>query len=103
MLAFILCSLPSLYATAFPEITTEQSLLFTLSVSVYLSVVSVRRDFLNLARLTGLVASSAITLAITGPFITDFAAKNRFFKIPWAEFSPFRFPEVLAARGESRG
>ena len=95
ILAFILCSLPSLYATAFPEVTIEKLLLFTLSVCVYLSVVSVRRDFLNLAGLTGLVASAAITLAITGPFITDFAAKNRFFKIPWAEFSPFRFPEVL--------
>jgi len=97
ILTFLLSSLSSLYVTAFPQITSEQLILFALSLSIYISLCSVPRGLNNLLLWTGILLFAVLGLAIAGPFVTEFAAKDRFFKIPWEKLSPVRFPEVMDA------
>jgi putative inorganic carbon (HCO3(-)) transporter len=96
LLPLILSSLSSIYATAFPEITFEKLILLAMSVAVYVAVCARDRNIGNLLAWTLLLLGAVAALALAGPFVTDFAAKNRIFTFSWT-FSPFRFREILDA------
>ena len=97
VLLLVLCSLPSLYATDFPEITTEKLMIHALAISVYIGIVSVRRDLHDLMLLTLLLTGATVLLAVLGPFTTEYAAKGKFLPTAWVRILPFRLPEILDA------
>ena len=90
-----LSSLSSLYATAFVDITSEKLIIHTLAVSVYVAIVSIRRDLLDLFLWTLLLTMMTLLLGIVGPFVTQYAAKGKFLPVSWVRILPYQVPEIL--------
>ncbi len=72
-------------------------MLHALVISIYVSICTVERNLENLVLWTCLLVGAVLALAAIGPFVADFAAKERFVTVRWHQILPFGFPEILDA------
>ena len=92
---FGVSALLGLLATAFPRITVHRLALLLLGIAIYAALSSIRRDLRRLLQWTTVLLLSVSVLAVAGPFITEFTAKNRYFSFRWVDSFPLKFPEIL--------